>query len=122
MLSQRPVIRPIAWMGSAFDDLRGFPEEIRRDAGYQLHRLQAGLEAADWKPMSEIGKGVAEIRLRGNMGAYRILYLARFDDAVYVLHCFNKKRSVQQAMISISPGHAFRPYLMPGGIEYARPC
>lgn len=91
MLSQRPAMRSIAWMGSAFDDLRGFPEEIRRDAGYQLHRLQAGLEAADWKPMSEVGKGVAEIRLRGSTGAYRILYLARFDDAVYVLHCFNKK-------------------------------
>ncbi|MGX5102140.1 type II toxin-antitoxin system RelE/ParE family toxin [Enterobacter cloacae] len=91
MLSERPVLRPIAWMGSAFNDLLGFPEEIRKDAGYQLHRLQAGLEAVDWKPMSEIGKGVAEIRLRGQSGAYRILYLARYEDAVYVLHSFNKK-------------------------------
>ncbi len=91
MLSQRPAMRPIAWIGSAYDDLLGFPEEIRRDAGYQLHRLQSGLEAADWKPMSEIGKGVAEIRLWGKAGAFRILYLARFDDIVYVLHCFNKK-------------------------------
>lgn len=91
MLSEKPAMRPIAWMGSAFDDLLGFPEEIRRDAGYQLHRLQAGLEAADWKPISEIGKGVAEIRLRGDTGAYRIIYLARYEDAVYVLHCFKKK-------------------------------
>jgi len=91
MLSERPALRPIAWMGSAFNDLLRFPEEIRKDAGYQLHRLQAGLEAADWKPMSEIGKGVSEIRLRGHSGAYRILYLARYEDAVYVLHSFNKK-------------------------------
>ena len=91
MLSERPILRPIAWMGSAFADLLSFPEGIRKDAGYQLHRLQAGLEAADWKPMSEIGKGVAEVRLRDNSGAYRILYLARYEDVVYVPHCFNKK-------------------------------
>lgn len=91
MLSERPAMRPIAWIGSAFDDLLSFPEVIRKDAGFQLHRLQAGLEAADWKSMPEIGKGVAEIRLRSHTGAYRILYLARFEDAVYVLHCFMKK-------------------------------
>ncbi|MDI3362422.1 type II toxin-antitoxin system RelE/ParE family toxin [Lelliottia sp. V89_10] len=91
MLLEKPTMRPVAWMGSALDDLLGFPEEIRKDAGYQLHRLQAGLEAADWKPMSEIGRGVAEIRLHGATGAWRIIYLARFDDAVYVLHCFVKK-------------------------------
>ncbi|MFG6093438.1 hypothetical protein [Enterobacter soli] len=51
-------MRPIAWMGSAFDDLLSFPEAIRKDAGFQLHRLQAGLEAADWKPMPEIGKAL----------------------------------------------------------------
>lgn len=60
MLLERPAMRPIAWMGSAFDYLLSFPEAIRKDAGFQLHRLQAGLEAADWKPMPEIGKGVAE--------------------------------------------------------------
>jgi len=91
MLSGRPPIRPIAWSGSSFDDLLRFPEDIRKDAGYQLHRLQAGLEAADWKPMPEIGRGVAEVRLRSGAGAYRIIYLARFERAVYVLHCFVKK-------------------------------
>lgn len=91
MLSERPLVRPVAWVGSSLDDLLSFPEDIRRYAGYQLHRLQAGLEAADWKPMSEIGKGVAEIRLRSVTGIYRLIYLARFEDTVYVLHCFAKK-------------------------------
>ena len=91
MLSERPTLRPVAWSGSAFDDLLCFPDEIRKMAGYQLHRLQAGLEAADWRPMPEIGRGVAEVRLRSGSGAYRIIYLARFEHAVYVLHCFVKK-------------------------------
>ncbi len=91
MLPERPTLRPIAWVGSAFDDLLCFPEKVRREAGYQLHRLQAGLEAADWKPMTEIGRGVEEVRLRSSSGAYRILYLARFEEAVYILHCFIKK-------------------------------
>ncbi|ENF7817158.1 type II toxin-antitoxin system RelE/ParE family toxin [Enterobacter soli] len=84
MLLERPAMRPIAWMGSAFDDLLSFPEAIRKDAGFQLHRLQAGLEAADWKPMPEIGKSVAEIRLRSHTGAYRILYLARLQAVIDV--------------------------------------
>lgn len=90
MLDFRPPLKPIIWMGSAYKDLRAFPEEVRKDAGYQLHKIQAGLDATDWKSMVEIGPGVAEIRLRDNSGAYRVFYLARFDEAIYVLHCFNK--------------------------------
>ena len=71
-----------------------FPEDIRKTAGFQLHRLQAGLEAADWKPMPEMGRGVEEVRLRYESGAYRIIYIARYANAVYVLHCFNKRRNV----------------------------
>lgn len=91
MLITKRGLKPLAWMGSSFDDLRGFPDAIRKDAGFQLHRLQAGLEAADWKPLTTIGRGVEEIRLRNETGAWRIIYLARFEDAIYILHCFNKK-------------------------------
>lgn len=91
MLNQGQSLRRIVWMGSSFDDLRQFPEEVRRDAGFQLYRLQAGLEAADWKAMPQLGRGVEEIRLRHYSGAYRVIYLARFEAEVYVLHCFNKK-------------------------------
>ncbi|HBV9988080.1 MULTISPECIES: type II toxin-antitoxin system RelE/ParE family toxin [Klebsiella] len=91
MLNQGQSLRSIVWMGSSFDDLRQFPEEVRRDAGFQLYRLQAGLEAADWKAMPQLGRCVEEIRLRHYSGAYRVIYLARFEAEVYVLHCFNKK-------------------------------
>jgi phage-related protein len=53
--------------------------------------VQRGREPDDWKPMDSIGAGVKEIRIRESTGAFRVLYLARFGDAVYVLHCFQKK-------------------------------
>jgi len=78
------------WLGSSLEDLRGFPEEARRTAGYQLRRVQEGLESNDWKAMADIGPGVKEIRL--HTGAeHRVFYVARFAEAVYVLHAFEKK-------------------------------
>ncbi|ROP60276.1 phage-related protein [Enterobacter sp. BIGb0383] len=91
MLSIRSVPKPIIWMGSSYEDLLAFPEGPRRQAGYQLHRIQAGLGAEDWKPMTEIGPGTVEIRLRDEVGSWRVFYLARLDEAIYILHCFNKK-------------------------------
>lgn len=83
--------KPVEFRGSALDDLRAFPQAARREAGYQLDRVQRGREPDDWKPMNTIGRGVQEIRIRDTTGAFRVLYVARFDDAVYVLHCFQKK-------------------------------
>src|SRR3984893_10418037 len=77
--------------GSALEDLRAFPETARREAGYQLDQVQHGREPDDWKPMNTVGQGVLEIRIRDAAGAFRVLYVAKFDDAVYVLHCFQKK-------------------------------
>jgi phage-related protein len=83
--------KPVEFRGSALDDLRTFPEAVRREAGYQLDRVQHGREPDDWKPMNTVGRGVREIRIRDAAGAFRVLYVAKFDDAVYVLHCFQKK-------------------------------
>lgn len=83
--------KPIEFRGSALDDLRAFPAVARREAGYQLDRVQHGREPDDWKPMNTIGQGVREIRVRDAAGAFRVLYVAKFEDAVYVLHCFQKK-------------------------------
>ena len=49
------------------------------------------MEPLDWKPMASVGPGVREIRIREDSGAYRVLYVAKLKDAVYVLHCFQKK-------------------------------
>ena len=84
-------VKPIAFLGASLDDLRGFPADLRRQAGYQLDRVQRGLEPDDWRPMPSIGAGVREIRVGDRAGAFRIIYVATFPDAVYVLHAFQKK-------------------------------
>lgn len=83
--------KPIEFRGSSLDDLRAFPLTARREAGHQLDQVQIGREPDDWKPMSTVGKGVKEVRIRDTAGAFRVIYLAKFEDAVYVLHCFQKK-------------------------------
>jgi phage-related protein/predicted XRE-type DNA-binding protein len=84
-------IKPVEFRGTALDDLRVFPQAARREAGHQLDQVQHGREPDDWKPMNTVGRGVREIRIRDAAGAFRVLYVAKFDDAVYVLHCFQKK-------------------------------
>lgn len=56
-----------------------------------MHKIQQGFEPSDWKPMATVGKGVREIRIRDEAGAFRVLYIAKIEDAVYVLHVFQKK-------------------------------
>jgi phage-related protein len=84
-------MKPLEFLGDSLDSLREFPGTARRLVGFQLDRAQRGLEPFDWKPMPSIGAGVREIRVRDESGAYRAIYLAKLDDAVYVLHCFHKK-------------------------------
>jgi phage-related protein len=60
-------------------------------AGFQLDRVQHGEDPDDWKPMNSIGSGVREIRVRDADGAFRIIDVAKLGDAIYVLHCFQKK-------------------------------
>ena len=84
-------MKPIAFLGTSLDDLRGFPADARQQAGYQLYRVQRGLDPDDWRPMRSIGAGVREIRVRERSGAFRAIYVATFADAVYVLHAFRKK-------------------------------
>ena len=84
-------MKQVIWMGSSKDDLRDFPEEARRQVGYQLEHVQEGVDPDDWKPMPTVGSGVREIRVRESSGAFRCIYLATRPEGVYVLHCFQKK-------------------------------
>lgn len=84
--------KPVAFRGSSLDDLRAFPAAAKREAGHQIDLLQNGQEPDDWKPMATtVGAGAREIRIRDEAGAFRVIYVAKFDDAIYVLHCFQKK-------------------------------
>jgi len=73
------------------DDLRGFPLDAKREAGHQIDLVQNGIDPDDWKPMGGVGSGAKEIRIRDATGAFRVIYVAKFADAIYVLHCFQKK-------------------------------
>jgi phage-related protein len=83
-------LKPLVWAGSALDDLKAFPDDARQRAGFELYRLQQGLEPTNWKPMPTVGAGVREIRIQTGR-AFRVLYVAKFGEAVYVLHAFEKK-------------------------------
>jgi phage-related protein len=78
------------FVGSSLDDLRNFPDEARRAAGFELRTVQNGLEPSDWKPMQVIGPGVKEIRIHV-LGEWRVIYVAKLRDVVYMLHAFQKK-------------------------------
>lgn len=84
-------LKPIAFLGDALDLLRAFPEGARKEAGVQLHKVQQGLTPMDWKPMRTVGPGVTEIRVHDEAGAFRVIYIATRDSAIYVLHAFQKK-------------------------------
>ena len=95
-------IKPILWVGAALHDLRAFPADARRRAGYELYLVQNGHEPSDWKPLPTVGTGVTELRIHAR-GQYRVLYTARFADGVYVLHAFAKKsRRTPKADIEIA--------------------
>lgn len=84
-------MKKLVFVDSSLADLQGFPFHARREAGYQLHLVQNGEMPFDWKPMPTVGLGVRDLRIRDPDGIYRVLYVAKFKKAVYVLHCFQKK-------------------------------
>ena len=83
-------MKPLNFVGSSLDDLRNFPDEARRAAGFELRSVQDGFDPSDWKTMQGVGVGVKEIRIHV-LAEWRVIYVAKFSDAVYVLHAFHKK-------------------------------
>ena len=82
--------KPILWVGASLDDIRAFPEDARRITGFELRRVQQGLQPTDWKPMGSVGAGVEEIRVHTGQ-EHRVFYVARFEEGLYVLHAFEKR-------------------------------
>jgi phage-related protein len=83
-------MKEVFWVGSSRESLRAFPEDARRRAGYQLRLLQEGLEPHDHRSMPTVGAGVHELRIHTAV-EHRVLYVAKFSEAIYVLHAFQKK-------------------------------
>ena len=84
-------MKTLTFLGDSLDCIRDFPDGMKQAAGYQLHRVQCGEMPSDFKIMTTVGSGVVEIRLKDETGIYRVMYVAKFGDAVYVLHAFQKK-------------------------------
>ena len=111
------MLRPIHWLGSSLDDIRAMPEDARRDIGVELTLVQGGDLPTDWKPIRGVGAGVMEIRVH-RPGEFRVIYVTKFAEAVYVLHAFSKKsQKTQKADLDL----AKRPYAQMLALRRARP-
>ncbi|UTH34340.1 type II toxin-antitoxin system RelE/ParE family toxin [Ectopseudomonas hydrolytica] len=85
-------IKPLFWVGSARKDLQAMPEDVKDTFGFALHLAQLGRKASETKPLKGFGgAGVLEVVESTVSGTYRAVYTVKFGDAVYVLHCFQKK-------------------------------
>ena len=100
----------IIWLGDSRKRIGGFPDNVRSRAGFELWEVQQGSEPSDWKPMPSVGAGVREIRVHAESG-FRVLYIARFDEAVYVLHAFEKKTRRTSRMDIALAGNRYRSLL-----------
>jgi phage-related protein len=83
-------MKTLVWQRDSLNILKGFARQVQHDFGVELMRVQSGLDPVDWKPMTSVGKGAREIRVQYR-GQYRVIYIAKFEEAVYVLSAFQKK-------------------------------
>jgi phage-related protein len=96
-------MKPLTFLGDSLKAVRGFPDDARSDAGFQLRRVQQGLQPDDFKPIPAVAVGVEELRVWCEAGTFRVVYLARLPEAVFVLHAFQKKtQTASQADIDIA--------------------
>ena len=81
----------ISWEGDSLSVLREWPKPIREDVGVALDEMQEGRHATlPVRPMPSIAGGVFELKDSDKSKWYRVIYLARREDVIYVLHCFTK--------------------------------
>jgi phage-related protein len=84
-------MKPVKFLGTSREDLLTFPQVVRSQVGQALYLVQEGGEPDDFKPMTTVGSSAYEIRVRDQDGAFRVIYVAKFKSAIYVLHAFQKQ-------------------------------
>lgn len=82
-------MKELKFLGSSLADLASFPEPAKKLAGIELWQVQVGAMPGDFKPMPTVGAGAYEVRIKVG-GQWRVIYVAKHAEAVYVLHCFHK--------------------------------
>lgn len=96
------LVKPLVWLGSSRQAVKGFPRAARKVTGHELFQVQRGLAPSSWRPMPTVGAGAVELRVQVD-GTFRVLYVAKFEEAVYVLHAFQKKtRRTSQVDIELA--------------------
>lgn len=86
-----PLERPLHWVSSAKKDLLEMPKPVIREIGSALGYAQNGRKHAAAKPWAGCGPGVLEVVSDFDGNTFRAVYAVRFREAIYVLHCFQKK-------------------------------
>ncbi len=89
--SRAKILADVVWLGDSRKVLRAFPIGVQQDLGYALYRVQLGQMPPDSKPMRTVGPGVYELREQDERAWYRLFYLKKIADVIYVLHCFEKR-------------------------------
>ena len=84
-------LKDVHWHGDSLDVIREFPRSVRIDIGTELYLLQLGEHPLHSKPFASVGRGVWEIRIKDQSGAFRVFYVVRRRDGIHVLHAFQKK-------------------------------
>lgn len=83
--------KDLDWRGTTLEDIKMFPNEVKKDIGFELHKIQNGHNLTHYKAVNRWGSGVIEVKIKGNDGEYRVVYVAKFVEAIYVIHAFQKK-------------------------------
>src|SRR5713101_1591194 len=85
-------LKPVRWVGSSRRDLKTFPRQVQRDMGQALYAAQCGEEYPSVKALKGFGgRAVLEIVASHEGDTYRAVYTVRFQEAIYMLHAFQKK-------------------------------
>lgn len=87
--------KPLTWIGSSKKDLLDFPKEVQRTMGYAINLAQQGKKDEDTKPFKGYGGcSVLEIVKEDVSGTFRTIYTVKFEEAIYILHAFQKKSTI----------------------------
>ncbi|VAW84876.1 hypothetical protein MNBD_GAMMA18-732 [hydrothermal vent metagenome] len=104
-------MKEIAFIGRSLENIKSFPHEAKREAGFQLDKVQHGEDPTDWKPMKSVGSSVREVRISESSGIYRVIYIAKLEETVYVLHAFQKKTQKTSKLDLEAANRAYRKVL-----------
>jgi phage-related protein len=89
--ADKPVAKPLVWMGDSLEAVRDFPPPVKDEIGFALYQAQIGNKHVNAKPMKGLGPGIFEIISDYRSDTFRAVYMVKLGNKVYILHAFQKK-------------------------------